>query len=172
MLPWLIEEGVRWVQAQREEHRPSARPLDDREVDALERFFGPVIMNLASLKIVPRIPNPSFYPMLRATGIPVIDFSQMHGITFVDTILISSEHTPAGALPLSLVFHELVHVVQYDQVGVDEFIGRYVRGWFGSGQQYAAIPIERQAYELQARFDASPLIGFSVVAHIQRDGVP
>lgn len=43
MLPWLIQEGTRWVQSQRDEHRPGARPLDDREVDALERFFVPTI---------------------------------------------------------------------------------------------------------------------------------
>lgn len=172
MLPFLIQEGVRWVQAQREGHRPNARPLDGREADALERFFGPGIMKLARLEVIPRIPNPSFYPMLRDTGMPLIDFSQMGGITFIDTILVSSESTPVGPPPLSLVFHELVHVVQYDLVGVGEFISRYVQGWFASGQLYAAIPIERQAYDLQARYEASPMIGFSVVARVRTDGVP
>ncbi len=172
MLPWLIQEGTRWVQSQRDAHRPGARPLDDREVDALERFFGPTIMNLASIKAVPHIENPPFYPMLAQTGIPVIDFAQGGGITFIDTILISKEHTPPGPIPLSLVFHELVHVVQYDLAGVDEFVSRYVKGWFAQGLRYASIPIEHQAYELQARYEANPSIGFPVVAYVQRAGVP
>jgi hypothetical protein len=172
MLPWLIQEGTRWVQSQRDAHRPGARPLDDREVDALERFFGPTIMNLASIKAVSHIGNPPFYPMLVQTGIPVIDFAQGGGITFIDTILISKEHTPPGPIPLSLVFHELVHVVQYDVAGVDEFVSRYVKGWFAQGLRYASIPIEHQAYELQARYEANPSIGFSVVAYVQRAGVP
>lgn len=170
-LPWLIQEGTRWVQSQRDAHRPVARPLDDREVDALERFFGPAIMNLASLRVVPHISNPPFYPVLLASGIPVIDFSQGSGITFIDTILISAESTLPGPVPLSLVFHELVHVVQYDLVGVDEFVSRYVKGWFARGP-YAAIPIERQAYDLQARYEVNPTIGFSVEAYVRRAGVP
>ena len=172
MLPWLIQEGVLWVQSQRDTHRPAARPLDDREVDALELFFGPTIMNLARPSVAPRIENPPFYPVLVLKEIPVIDFTQMNGITFIDTILISKENTPPGPIPLSLVFHELVHVVQYDLVRVDEFVSRYVKGWFAQGFEYASIPIERQAYDLQARYEASPSIGFSVGAYVRRAGVP
>ncbi len=172
MLPWLIHEGTRWVQSQRDANRPMARPLDDREVDALERFFGPAIMNLSSLRVVPHISNPPFYPMLLASGIPVIDFSQGSGITFIDTILISAEGKLLGPVPLSLVFHELVHVVQYDLVGVDEFVSRYVKGWFAQGPEYASIPIERQAYDLQALYEANPTNGFSVEAYVRRAGVP
>ncbi len=172
MLPWLIQEGTRWVQSQRDVHRPGARPLDDQEVDALERFFGPTIMNQASIKPVSHIVNPPFYHMLTQSGLQVIDFAQGRGITFIDTILISEQHTPPGPIPLSLVFHELVHVVQYDLVGLDEFVSRYVKGWFARGMQYASVPIERQAYDLQARYEATPAIGFSVVAYVQCAGVP
>lgn len=172
LFPWLVQEGARWVQSQRDAHRPGARPLNDREVDALERFFGPTIMNLASIKLVPHIENPPFYAMLVQSGISVIDFAQGGGITFIDTILISKAHTWRGPVPLSLVFHELVHVVQYDLVGIDEFVSRYVRGWFAQGAQYASIPIERQAYDLQARYEAEPSTGFSVEAYVRHAGVP
>lgn len=172
LLPWLVREGTRWVQSQREAHRPGARPLDEREVDALERFFGPVIMDLASITVVPHIENPPFYPLLVQNRIPVIDFARGGGITFIDTILISKEVTLPGPLPFPLLFHELVHVAQYDLIGVEEFVSRYVRGWFAQGAQYAAIPIERQAYELQARYEAEPANGFSVDAYLRHAGVP
>lgn len=151
MLPWVIREATGWVRSQRDTHRPSARPLDDREVEALERFFGPTIMNKASIRGVSHIQNPPFYPIPVKSGISVIDFAQGGGITFIDTILISKERTLPGPVPLPLVFHELVHVVQYDLLGVDEFVNRYVNGWLAGGQQYTSIPIERQAYGLQAR---------------------
>lgn len=170
LIPWIIKEGVRWVQAQRDVHRPGARALDDREVEALERFFGPTIMNLASIKVVPRIENPPFYSAL--SGVSVIDFAQGGGIAFIDTILITRQKKRRNPLPLPLVFHELVHVVQYDHVGVDEFISRYVQGWLTHGQQYASIPIERQAYELQARYELNPSDGFSVFDHVHHAGVP
>ena len=172
MIPWIIEEGVRWVQAQREIHRPVARPLDDREVEALDRFFGAIIMNLASIRIVPRLENPPFYQVLQGSGISVIDFSQGSGIVFIDTIVIPRKGKRWGPLPLPLVFHELVHVVQYDHVGVEEFISRYVQGWLAHGQQYESIPIERQAYELQGRYEADPSSGFSVVDHVRQAGIP
>ena len=54
--------------------------------------------------------------MLAQTGIPVIDLAQGGGITFINTILISKERTPPGPIPLSLVFDELVHVVQFQSV--------------------------------------------------------
>jgi hypothetical protein len=105
-------------------------------------------------------------------GLQVIDFTQSGGITFVDTILISIQQAPQDSPPLWLVFHELVHVVQYDAVGVDEFVSRYVRGRSAHGQEYSSIPIERQAYESQARYEANPSAGFSVWDHVHCAGVP
>ena len=118
-----------WVQTQRDTHRPHARPLDDREAGDLLRFFDQRIIELARIRVVPRLENPPFYSSPEARGMPTIDFSQFLGIALIDTILIAEERIEPGPMPLSLIFHELVHVAQYDVVGVEEFIGRYVRGW-------------------------------------------
>ncbi len=172
MIPLLIQEGTDWVRSQRDVHRPEARPLSDQEVEALERFFGSAILNAARIKQVPRINNPPFYSMLPTSGLRLIDFTQRAGITLIDTILIATERIPPGPPPFPLVFHELVHVVQYDLAGVEEFIKRYVHGWVTHGQDYASIPIERQARELEARYAVNPSVGFSVGAYVRRDGVP
>lgn len=172
IIPLLIQEGTDWVRSRRDAHRPEARRFSDQEVEALERFFGSVILNAARIKHVPRINNPPFYSMLPTSGLRLIDFTQIAGITFIDTILIATERIPPGPPPFHLVFHELVHVVQYDLVGIEEFIKRYVHGWFTHGQDYASVPIERQAHELQARYEANPYFGFSVGAYVRRDGVP
>jgi hypothetical protein len=49
---------------------------------------------------------------------------------------------------------------------LSEFAARYVKG-FLTGGSYEAIPLEINAYELDARFAGSPTKPFSVVDDIQ-----
>ena len=88
------------------------------------------------------------------------DFAHMAAFTFVDTI-VSYE-----SLTNELLFHELVHVVQYQKLGLADFAGEYLRG-FLSGGSYEAIPLERNAYQLAARFVAAPTRPFSVETEVQ-----
>jgi hypothetical protein len=63
----------------------------------------------------------------------------MAAITFIDTVVF---HEP---IENRLLFHEFVHVVQYDKLGLGEFAAKYVNG-FLTGGSYEAIPLERNAY--------------------------
>ena len=65
-----------------------------------------------------------------------------------------------------LLVQELVHVVQYEKLGLADFAAKYVRG-FLSGGSYEAIPLEMNAYELEARFAAATMNPFSVEAEVQ-----
>jgi hypothetical protein len=65
-----------------------------------------------------------------------------------------------------LLFHELVHVVQYAQLGSKEFSVRYVNGFIKSGS-YEGIPLEKQAHELDARFSADKNQPFSVAEEVR-----
>ena len=78
----------------------------------------------------------------------------MAAITYVDTIV------SQGTYDTRTLFHELVHVVQYENLGLTEFAARYARG-FLTGGSYEGIPLERSAYELDARFATSPARPFS-----------
>ena len=94
-----------------------------------------------------------FYLDITKLGIPIlIDFTQMAGITFVDCILISKKFTYDQRFWTSLLFHEMVHVVQYRLLGARQFMERYVIGWAQNGFEYERIPLERQAYNLQKEF--------------------
>ena len=88
------------------------------------------------------------------------DFEHMAAITFVDTVVSQEPFTGR------LLSHELVHVVQYERLGLPEFAGKYVRG-FLSGGSYEAIPLEMNAYELDARFAAAPARPFSVGLEVE-----
>lgn len=169
LLEFLIREGAAWVQAQSNLHRPNGRVLTAQEKQNFSGFFEPETLDATRMRKVPVIENPEFYGQLAQLGVQVpLDFSQMAGITFADTILISVARTPLGAPLDSLIFHELVHVVQYEVLGVPEFVLRYVQGWAQNGFRYDGIPLERDAYELQGRYDSQPQRAFSVRAEVHR----
>ena len=67
---------------------------------------------------------------------------------------------------LLLLFHEMVHVVQYRLLGVNVFATHYVGGFF-AGLSYENIPLERCAFLLGRRFatDAEP---FDVEAEVSK----
>jgi hypothetical protein len=162
LVAFLIQNGRKWIIDQCEFHHPHSVPLAGREIEILKMFYREATIERTRIRHVPRIENPPFYTELARVGISIpLDFSQMAGITFVDTILISDLY--AHAQPrISLLFHEMVHVVQYGWLGVAEFTSQYVQGWAQNEFVYAAIPLEREAYDLQERFDSAPQDTFSV----------
>jgi len=91
-----------------------------------------------------------------------MDLATAQGITFDDTVLLSERDGILHGPRSGLLFHELVHVVQYKLLGVGEFIRRYVTGWAAAGFVYEAIPLERDAFDLQRRFQGAPRRGFPV----------
>jgi len=51
----------------------------------------------------------------------------------------------------SIHFHELVHIIQWDELGAEKFILTYGINLLASG--YRQHPLEAIAYDLQAEFD-------------------
>lgn len=74
------------------------------------------------------------------------------GVTYKTTFFVS-----AGLQNESLYFHELVHVVQWDRLGVDNFLLAYAIGLLQLGYQQS--PLEQMAYQLQAMFDQQQVLG-------------
>ena len=128
-------------------------------------FFPAPTLDAARVVVLKRerVINPPFYGGLVAMGFEadsLPDFAQMAAITFVDTVV---SH---GTCDDRLLFHELVHVVQYEKLGLAEFAAKYAKG-FLSGGSYETIPLEMNAYELDARFAAAPASAFAVNAEVQ-----
>jgi hypothetical protein len=153
LVTYFIQKGQFWVAAEREFHRPNGRALTSEEFAALCPYFKSTTLDSIVIREVPLIENPGFY-----AGLPAIplDFSQMSGITFVDTIVIGKKRFDPQKIPwLSLLFHECVHVCQYKVLGVTAFIKQYVEGWAEHGFNYYAIPFEVQAYQLQQAYETA-----------------
>ncbi|MGA2414926.1 MAG: hypothetical protein ABSF59_10775 [Candidatus Sulfotelmatobacter sp.] len=126
-------------------------------------FFSPQVLESARPLVLQgeRVPNPDFYPMLRNLGFNNLpDQSTMGAITFSD-VVVSHEAFSNG-----LLFHELVHVEQYRQLGIPRFSELYVLGFLNGGC-YEAIPLEVNAYTLEGRFEQNPARQFSVADEVR-----
>ncbi len=121
-------------------------------------FFPQEVLDLTRLIVLDgtRVENPPFYAFLLQIGFTTLpDFTTMAAVTFGDVIV---SHQP---FTNRLLFHELVHVEQYKQLGIPRFAELYVRGFLNCGG-YDGIPLEVNAYLLEDRFESDPLTLFSV----------
>jgi hypothetical protein len=168
LIDLLRSEGLSWILNARGMYRPIGASLSPADMAMLAPFFTTEVLQSARITYVPHIENPPFYATLAQLGIDTpLDFTQMAGITFVDTVAISRAVPLATAEWNNLLFHELVHVVQYAVLDTEGFVDRYVRGWVANGLVYRRIPLEVDAYALQARYEAAPNSPFSVVEAVR-----
>jgi len=155
---------AQYITSQRETYTSRAVSLSVQQRATMTGFFSLKLLDDARLLVLSeeRVINPDFYPLLRRLGFDNLpDQSAMGAITFSDTVV---SH---GPLTDGLLFHELVHVEQYRQLGVPKFSRLYVRG-FLSGGGYDGIPLERNAYTLGARYEKDPDQQFSVADEVAR----
>jgi hypothetical protein len=155
---------TQYISTQREKYSPRAVPLSAQQKAAMNGWFSPQVLDGTRLLVLQgeRVANPDFYPMLRNLGFNNLpDQSTMGAITFSDVVV---SH---GAFSDGLLFHELVHVEQYRQLGIPRFSEFYVRGFLNGGS-YEAIPLEVNAYTLGGRVDSEPRRMFSVEDEVGR----
>jgi len=141
-----------------------AVPLTAAQRATMQPFFPAEVLDGVRVCVLrgSRVPNPSMYSMAKMMGIRNLpDFSDMAAITFIDVVVSHEEFTDA------LLFHELIHAVQYLQMGVKEFASRYVNG-FIQGGSYEEIPLEKSAYLLEGRFSQGQSQPFSVADEVRR----
>jgi hypothetical protein len=150
-----------YIRAQREKALPLALPLSPAQRASMDGFFLPEVLDTRLLVLTEsRVENPPFYVPLRRMGFSNLpSFSTMAAVTFCD-VVVSHQQFSDG-----LLFHDLVHVEQYRQLGISRFAELYVRG-FLSGGGYDGIPLEINAYGLGDRFERSPRTRFSVADEV------
>jgi len=171
---FLHEHTPKWITEQEASLRVIAFPLTSELHERLAPFFGDTLAD-ARISSVP-MSSPAWYSDLLGRGVDqrdLLDFSNLVAITFNTAVNLLPD---APEPTMGLLFHEFVHVLQYRLLGVQEFARRYVDVWLaGKGfldrpdLRYVSIPLERQAYDLQARFAAAPDSAFSVEAALQQE---
>jgi len=162
---WVTQQVAEYIERQRRTYRGRAMPLNAGQRAVMQRFQSTYALDSARVLVLngERVGNPPFYPALVRMGFEpaaLPDFSLMAAITFVDTVVSHEPFTDR------LLFHELVHVVQYEKLGLEGFAAKYVRGFLRGGS-YEGIPLEINAYQLDARFAGTPTHTFSVADEVQ-----
>ena len=165
-IPQLSEEQIReaiaqvtsYLKEQRDRYLPSAVPLTPELQAAMWPYFSPALLD--SVRIVQlkgeRVPNPPFHSEARALGfVNLPDFTHMHSLTFLDVIVFNEPITSRA------LFHGLVHTVQFQALGVDEYCEHFVRS-FANTKFHFTVPLESHAFALESRFSRPAAERFSV----------
>jgi hypothetical protein len=149
-----------WIESLLEDAIELSIPVFNLGFPRLPQVFSTELLVKAKVVVVPgNVP----FPPLSRMGLP--EFGSMEkmpmvGITYRDTFFINHSHQSE-----SLHFHEMVHVVQWERLGVDDFLMAYGAGLMQFG--YRDSPLEQMAYSLQEGFERGNLPS-GVVALIQQ----
>ncbi|MCX5998648.1 MAG: hypothetical protein NTU41_03410 [Chloroflexi bacterium] len=149
---YLTELSYPWLWEQRTLHRAGSRQLSEQERLVLRAYHDGRILDTVRVALVDRLSNPPFYDDLKKEGHPVLDISGAIGVAFIDCIVICRQCSQDVKSWMSVLFHELVHIVQFDILGPRRHLELYLRAWVENGYQYYGHPLEMQAQRLEARF--------------------
>lgn len=135
-----------WIDNYLRDHSRNSQPVVSLGFPRLPSYCPPTLLASAKVVFVERVE----FPPVHEFGLP--EFAPLRqadfaGITFKDTYFVRREHGKREALHA----HELVHIVQWERLGVDNFVLAYGAGLAQFG--YEQSPLERMAYEVQAAFE-------------------
>lgn len=137
-----------YLREQRERYFSSGMLLGVRAKTAMQAFFSPDLLDrVKTVELAgARIPAPSFYGRARDLGfLNLPDLAHMDSVTFQDVVVFNEKLTD------NALFHGLVHVVQYQTLGVQRMSDLLVRGFLRTNAHFA-VPLEAHAFALEARF--------------------
>ena len=143
-----------WVRSRRRQYRAIGRALNTDEHAALAPYFAADLLACVRVAEVDRIADSFVVRWLRAAGWSRVPGSLewVFGMAFVDVVALRAAAAHREQRRMPLLFHELVHIAQYQRRGTYAFLFRYLRGWMVHGRVYMDIPMEQEAYALQDRF--------------------
>ncbi len=119
--------------------------VGDLNFPRLSNYFELSTLQAAKVVRLPRVP----VPPLQQWGLDkfsAFEQGDFDGITYLDTFFIKG----TKSLDEAVHFHELVHIVQWRQLGAEAFLFRYANELEKYG--YADSPLEKMAYSMQDRF--------------------
>jgi len=135
-----------WIDATIKSHQAQAVPVSSLGFDGLPQHLPQDL--LERTKVV-TLHSEVPFPPLSQLGLPEfapIENQVFSGVTYNDTFFVRSDQRTE-----SLHLHELVHVIQWETLGVDAFLLAYGYGLMTHG--YRHCPLEEVAYILQANFE-------------------
>lgn len=159
----MIAQVVAYFRQERTLYQRASEPLVPVWKSALQKYFSkPLLDTVKTITLNgARIPPPPFYSEAVAlSGGHFPDFVHLASVTYLDIIVFND-----AILPRTL-FHGLVHAQQMTALGLETYVGFYLRGFLKT-RSWINIPLEAQAFQLEARFSMTPPEVFSVQEEIK-----
>ena len=141
----LLPSVQAWINQYCSQHAGRAIPVEQCGFRRLDQYFGPDRLKKTRVVQVDRIS----FPPLTQMGFPhfrEFEEQEFGGITYQNMYFLTREAYTCEATH----FHELVHVVQWDELGVGRFLTVYGIGLLTAGYRHS--PLETMAYDLQVDF--------------------
>ncbi|MBZ5722415.1 MAG: hypothetical protein LAO03_18750 [Acidobacteriia bacterium] len=159
----LIREFSAYIQQQRDSFFPESLALSPRHKEPLEGFFSSSL--LEKVRIVQlqgnRIPLPVISLRDRISQyVELPDIAHMNSFTFWDVLVFQDPITERR------LFHGLVHAVQLARLGLETYLELYIRAFLKTGK-YLTVPLEVQAFRMDARFSEASADRFKVEEEVE-----
>ncbi len=150
-----------FIRGQRDAYLERAELLPQIQIEKFSSFFNIGLLKNTFFfhKNDGPIEDPVFLKELNDRGI-YFSLDHLRAITFMDVVVSYEELKP------QIQFHELVHAVQYQKLGLKQFANKYFRGFLATGA-YESIPLEKNAYALDKAYSQNPEMPFSVEQEVQ-----
>lgn len=128
-------------------HRAQAATVGSAGFPRLSEYFPKAILTEARYVAVDKVPVPPL-AKLGLSAPEFLQFEQMEalGITYRSTFFVQKQAVRSEAL----FFHEMIHVVQWHELGPEGFLKKYAAGLFANG--YRGSPLEVMAYAAEEHF--------------------
>jgi len=152
------ERVGRYIREQQAHFRPIGMPLKEDQRLAVASFFSPELLKQIRLVKVDaqRAPNDPLLGEANALGVTnAAELMHSSSNTFLDVVVFHGDLTERA------LFHALVHAVQFQVLGLEQYSELTVRG-FARTRLTSKIPLEAHAYALEAGFAEGPAKPFSV----------
>ena len=145
----VLPQATAWIGDLLKRHRHAAKSVASFGFKRLPDYFAKETLERARVVLLDALPKPP----LTAWGLAAMaDFEAQEddGITFENVYFLKH----SCAWDESLHLHELIHTIQWQVLGPEQFMLAYAQGHLASGG-YARNSLERIAFDLQGRFQQS-----------------
>lgn len=138
---------LKWIHQTLKEHNAQAKSLKELPLTKIPLYISENLLSSTQVVEVERLP----IPPLTDWGLKEFQHFEHEpfiAINYLNTIFALAKETQNEAT----LFHELVHVIQWQILGEDAFILLYMKGLLED--MYYTNPLEVMAYELQEEFES------------------
>jgi hypothetical protein len=137
-----------WIQKTLEFYEKNAKPVASMHFVRLPLYFDSSLLETAKFIAIDRLPMPPLSAM-GLSRFAVFEQGDFNGITYLNRYFIKQTVVTEEAIH----FHELIHVIQWRLLGLEDFLAAYANGLDEFG--YENSPLEKMAYDAEAAFKRS-----------------